>query len=158
MKRIFLFMAMLFSCIILAQEKDSIPMSFDIEEVAIERQVKKAKVGDKIRLENLNFIGGTAKLVPESEPVLEGLLKVMRNFPDLKIDIQGHICCDKYKDHELSRQRAKMVYEYLRKGGIDKSRISYHNFGGSRPIYIIPEASEAQREINRRVEIEIIEN
>jgi len=147
-----------FSCVAGAQEKDSIQMSFEMKEITIERKVKKAKVGDRIKLENLNFVGGTANLVPESKPVLEGLLRVMKEFPALKIDIQGHICCDKNKTHDLARQRAKMVYKYLKDGGIDKSRISYHGFGGGKPIYMIPEGNDYQREANRRVEILIIEN
>lgn len=159
MKLAFLFVLTLFSFLAVAQEKDTIPsMSIDMEGMTIEKKIKKAKVGDRIRLANLNFVGGTARLLPESESDLEGLLKSMKTFPGLKIDIQGHICCFKEKNHDLARMRARVVYDYLRKNGIDKSRISYHSFGGSRPIYIIPEANESQREANRRVEIEIVAN
>ncbi len=63
------------------------------------------KVGDKIRLENLNFIGGSDKLLPESEPVLEELLQVLTDNPKLKIQIQGHVCCYRKDPADISRKR-----------------------------------------------------
>lgn len=39
---------------------------------------------------------------------------------------------------------------------LDKKRLSYKGFGGSKPIYMIPELSEEERQANRRVEIQIV--
>lgn len=123
-----------------------------------------AKVGDKIILKNLNFYGGRHKLLPLSLPVLEELLRIMRNRPQLEIRIEGHICCRvpgvegfdiDTRKYELSVNRAKTVYRYLLENGIDDHRISYKGFGSDFPL-IKPELTEADRTTNRRVEIRIV--
>lgn len=128
------------------------------EKKELARRVEGSKLGDKLRLENLNFYGNSAHFLPESIPVLEELLMVMKNNPNLKIQIQGHICCEKTAMHPVSMDRAKAVYSYLVNNGIPHSRLSYKDFGGSSPIYNIPEMNERERITNRRVEIEIIAN
>lgn len=124
-------------------------------------KITSAKIGEKIRLENLNFLNMSAKLVSESQPVLDNLLKIMQENPKLHIDIQGHICCQTTyaKTYEyVSADRAKAVYNFLIDNGIDTSRLSYQGFGVSRPLHKIPEQSEKEAYENRRVEIEILEN
>ncbi len=121
--------------------------------------------GSTIALSNINFIGGMAKIVPESRASLMELLDVMKEHPNLAIEIQGHICCqDGPGDgidletgiRNLSVERAKTVYEFLSTNGIAKERISYRGFGHSRPIYPFPERTEFEGIANRRVEIKII--
>ena len=80
----------------------------------------------------------------------------MRDKPLLKIDIQGHICCQKNEENQISLRRAVAIYAFLIRNGIDKSRLSYKSFGSSKPIYPLPEKTEAEKVANRRVEIEII--
>lgn len=123
-------------------------------------------VGDKFALGNLNFYGGRHKLLPESIPALKNLLQVLEENPTLRIMIIGHICCedpnvpDGYdydtKSYNLSLNRAKEVYDYLIKNGIDRSRLKYKGVGPSQKIYL-NELTEQQRIANRRVEIEILE-
>lgn len=123
-----------------------------------DKEMHTAKVGEKISLRNLNFNGGTAVFKSHSYPILKELLETMRSNPNLKIEIQGHICCyTESNDHDVSGKRALAVYNYLVKSGIDKKRLKYKSFGGSQPIYAIPEQNEEEREINRRVEILILE-
>ncbi len=122
-------------------------------------QVSNAKVGDKLILKNLYFYNRSGILRPESKPVVEELLAVLRANPKLKIEIQGHICCQLGVDVEdTAKARAVAVYNYLANNGIDKSRLRYKSFGSSTPIHKIPEATEEERNENRRVEIQIIEN
>jgi outer membrane protein OmpA-like peptidoglycan-associated protein len=122
-------------------------------------QVSNAKVGDKLILKNLYFYNRSGILRPESKPVVEELLAVLRANPKLKIEIQGHICCQQGVDVEdTAKARAVAVYNYLANNGIDKSRLRYKSFGSSTPIHKIPEATEEERNENRRVEIQIIEN
>ncbi|MEG1267539.1 MAG: OmpA family protein, partial [Myroides sp.] len=59
----------------------------------LDKEMHTAKVGEKINLRNLNFNGGTAVFKSHSYPVLKELLQTMRSNPNLKIEIQGHICC-----------------------------------------------------------------
>ena len=125
----------------------------------LSQQVSTAKVGDKLVLKNLHFYNRSGIFVPESRPILEELLKIMLSNPNLKIEIHGHICCQKGTDVEdTAKVRALAVYNYLINNGVNQNRLSYKSFGSSKPIHIIPENNEDERNVNRRVEIQIIAN
>lgn len=123
--------------------------------------------GESLALEGLNFIAGRHMLVKSAVPVLEDLLTTLKEHPTLKIEIQGHICCldPDYEDgldydtneKKLSENRAKSVYNYLVRNGIDKERLTYKGYGHSNPK-IKNEMSSEDEQINRRVEIKILEN
>ena len=121
-------------------------------------RVDEAKPGEKLKIENLNFHLNTFAIVNESRGKLYELLLVMQHNPELKIDIQGHICCSTSDRKDLSTQRAKAIANFLRSQGIEKSRVAYQGFGTSQPIYAIPEKNEEERAANRRVEVYIVEN
>lgn len=127
-------------------------------DVEFMRQMTNATKGDKLTIANLNFVINTFAIVPESRSKLYELLLVLQRNPNLKIDIQGHLCCSP-KDHtDLSTKRAKAIYQFLVMNEIDKSRLSYKGLGTTAPLYPIPEKSETERAANRRVEIEILGN
>ncbi|MBX2921857.1 MAG: OmpA family protein [Chitinophagaceae bacterium] len=122
------------------------------------------KTGDSIVLKNLNFIGGRHFPIASSFKILEELLLVMRYVPSLQIEIQGHICCEVNNldavdvdtgTRDLSIQRAKFVYDYLKGHGIGADRMRYKGFGSSRKLFT-EELNEAEQLANRRVEIKII--
>lgn len=117
------------------------------------QQLNNAKVGDIIRLKNVNFRGGTTYVVKESKPVLKELLNAMLANSKLKIDIQGHICCETEDVDNLSGRRAEEIFLYLTNNGIDKSRVTTRGYGGHRPL-----DNNIQLLQNRRVEIEILSN
>ncbi|RDI05644.1 OmpA family protein [Flavobacterium sp. AG291] len=127
-------------------------------DTTLKKEIVNAKVGDIIILRNMLFYGGTTYVLPESRPILKELLAIMLSHPKLKIDIQGHICCDVDDSGNLSGRRAQEVESYLINNGVDKKRVTTKGFGGRRPIYDIPEWSDEQRYANRRVEIEILSN
>jgi outer membrane protein OmpA-like peptidoglycan-associated protein len=120
------------------------------------------KVGDNIELPYLLFVGGMHDFLQISYPYLDELFYVMRDNPTLEIEIQGHVCCTNEQDgldfstgrKNLSYARAKAVYDFLRKSGIDADRMSYKGYGHQFPITL--ERSEAEKTRNRRVEIKII--
>jgi outer membrane protein OmpA-like peptidoglycan-associated protein len=122
------------------------------------KKVSVADVGEKLKLENMNFFVDTFAIMPQSRSVMYELLIVMKNVPDLKIQIQGHICCVQKDYRDLSTQRAKAIYKFLEFNGIEKSRMTFVGFASTKPLYPLPEKNEAEREANRRVEIEIIAN
>ncbi|HEY0045684.1 MAG TPA: OmpA family protein [Flavobacterium sp.] len=122
-------------------------------------QVKDAKAGDKIKLQNINFYNNSATIVPKSKPVLYELLCIMEENPQLKIEIQGHICCQLEADlNDVSTARARAIYNFLLRNKISRNRLSFKGFGVSRPIHPIPEKSDAEADDNRRVEIMIVGN
>lgn len=128
---------------------------------ALERQFSKAVKGDLVTLPDLHFYNMSATMVPASRPVVQELLRIMIQRPGLRIEIQGHICCQLKEDADLSRiseYRAKAVYEYLRRGGISEDRMAYKGYGISNPLFPIPEKNEAERSANRRVQVKIVSN
>ncbi len=127
-------------------------------DASLELQVRRAAVGDKLKLENLNFYENTFAILPESRPKMFELLEIMKKNPKLKIQIQGHICCMPNDRADLSTKRAKAIRMFLEAHGIDKSRATFKGFGSTQPINPLPEKNEEERAANRRVEIEIIEN
>ena len=122
------------------------------------KQVNESKAGEKLKIENLNFQFNTFAIVNESRGKLYELLLVMQNNPTLKIEIQGHICCNPSNKGKLSEERAKAIKNFLIGQGIDKTRLTFKGFGSTQPIYPLPEKSEEERAGNRRVEILILEN
>lgn len=124
----------------------------------LDKKVTTAKKGDRIRLENMNFYENSTTLLPSSVPVLNDLLAVLKSHPLLKVQIQGHVCCQVENEEKLSYRRARLLCEYLVDHGIAADRLSHTGFGSTKPIYPLPEKNEEERVVNRRVEIEIVEN
>ena len=121
---------------------------------------KNAKVGDKIVLENILFVGGRGVLLPESFPALDHLAALLNENENLEILILGHVCCTRNgsdgQDFEtgkmnLSVVRAKTVYDYLIKNGIDSERLSYKGLKGNFK-------TGKGDKYDRRVEVKIIKN
>jgi outer membrane protein OmpA-like peptidoglycan-associated protein len=135
------------------------------EKISLAKQLgdSSIKAGSRIILKNLNFQGARHFLVEKSLPVLNELLQLVKDNPTLVIEIQGHICCtfapdgldEDMKTYDLSVQRAKYIYEYLIKNGIDARRLSYKGYGSSQKLYP-EERNTFEEEQNRRVEIKII--
>ena len=122
------------------------------------QKINLAKKGETLNIKNLNFVINTFIVIPESRPKMFELLVVMQKNPSLKIEIQGHLCCNVDDKKNLSGLRAKAILGFLENNGIEKTRMTFAGFGGTRPLFAIPEASEFERASNRRVEILIIEN
>lgn len=122
------------------------------------KKISTAIKGEKIRIPNLNFYNNSDIVLPESQPILTELINILKSKPNLKIDIQGHICCQKTEENKISERRAVAIYYLLVKNGIDKDRLSFKSFGSANPIHSLPEKNEEEKKANRRVEIEIIDN
>jgi outer membrane protein OmpA-like peptidoglycan-associated protein len=122
------------------------------------------QVGQTLLLENFQFYPGRHIPLKGSEKILKKLVKILEDNPTLKIEIQGHICCqpsgtdgidNDTGEWGLSINRAKYVYQYLIKEGIDPSRLSYKGFGASKPL--VEETNSEAMQMNRRVEIMVVE-
>lgn len=122
-------------------------------------KIKNSKVGEIIILPNIYFYNNSARIVPKSKPTLYELLCAMQDYPKLKIEIQGHICCQINKDiNDVSTARAKSIYYFLIQNKIDRKRMKYKGYGVTKPIHKIPEKNSQEEDENRRVEILILEN
>ena len=120
-------------------------------------------VNNHIVLENILFYNSSDVFRPVSYQALQELLTFVRSHRTLKIEIHGHICCQSddmeeiYVDEEpISHNRAKAVYDYLIRNGISPRRLDYKGFGSTRKRFPL-EQNEYERDMNRRVEILILE-
>jgi len=89
--------------------------------------------------------------------LLDDVVLVLKENPDLKIYVDGHTCdrgTDKH-NQALSEKRAKAVQSYLIDKGIDETRLVPRGFGEKNPGF--PNDNETNRSKNRRVELTVIE-
>jgi len=116
----------------------------------------KINEGVLIKLENIYFDYDKAEFLIRSYKQLDRLVSLMKENPNLIIEIHGHTDGRGKKEYnmELSIERAKAVASYLNKKGIYKSRTKYKGFGSQRPID--SNLYEQGRQKNRRVEFLIL--
>lgn len=113
--------------------------------VATERKVE---LGVPIQL-RIQFEPGSDVILSSSNSELLFLAKTLKDNPEFKVKLNGHVCC--MNDMPLSIQRALRVKNYLiQVMGIDEARISSEGFSNSKPL--VEELSEQDRIKNRRVE------
>ncbi|MBT8266119.1 MAG: OmpA family protein [Bacteroidia bacterium] len=114
-------------------------------------------IGDKVRLKNIYFKTGFSTIVPESIPTLKEIAKILVDRKDIYFTVQGHVCCThdtydaidrKTNKRNLSVARAKFIYTYLLKQGVDKKRMKYVGLRRKYPL-------GGDKKFDRRVEIEI---
>lgn len=119
--------------------------------------VSKVPKGTLFTLEDIQFQFDSAQLLSNAKIELDKWLQVLNEYPNLKIVIQGHICCIPKDEILLSSQRAKSVMTYLLSKGIASNRLQYVGFGSSKPKFKIPERNGYEALMNRRVEIILLE-
>ena len=107
-------------------------------------------------LKNMFFATDKTKILSSSEPALQELYKLLSDNPDIRIRIIGHtddVGKDDY-NQRLSEGRSKSVKQEMVNRGIKPERIETAGHGEKDPI--VPNDSDEHRQMNRRVEIEII--
>lgn len=121
-------------------------------------ELKNIAIGSKIALRNIFFDHGKATLRPESNAELDRLVKLMKDVPNLKIEISGHTdnTGSATVNETLSQQRAEAVVTFLTNKGIPASRMKARGYGSAKPV--ASNNSEDGRQQNRRTEFEITGN
>ncbi|MEE2024348.1 MULTISPECIES: OmpA family protein [Alkalimonas] len=120
--------------------------------------VKVHREGDNLRLEipsQLTFVINRADIQPQLYPVLNDIARVLGNYDKTMLIISGHTDDTGPYDFNmrLSLQRADSVSSYLAAQGVLPVRMETQGFGPTYPM--VPNTSEANRALNRRVEIHI---
>lgn len=113
-------------------------------------------VGQKIRLNNLFFDVGKSELKPSSFAELNRLVKSMKSYANMTIEVSGHTDAqgNPAKNLQLSRNRANAVLNYLKSKGIAASRMKAVGYGQTKPV--ASNATVDGRAHNRRVEFMIL--
>ena len=145
-----------------AKQLDSISIT-DVEKLNISPKWTLGQIisivpkGTLFTLEDIEFQFDSAQLLSNAKIELDKWLQVLNDYPNLKIVIQGHICCIPKDEILLSSQRAKSVMTYFLSKGIAPNRLEYVGFGSSKPKFKIPEKNGYEALMNRRVEIILLE-
>lgn len=115
------------------------------------------KAQTSIRLNNINFATNSAELTPESFPELDRVIHLMQDNPNIVIEISAHSdnVGSAWYNQTLSEKRAQSVVNYLIDLDVQKERIVAKGYGMSKPM--VPNTSDENRALNRRVEFKIID-
>ncbi len=104
----------------------------------------------------VNFNLNSAKLKTESYPVLLYAIEILKNNPDMKVQVSGYTDntgSEKY-NLKLSQRRAETVMNYLVDHGISQDRLTAKGFGEADPI--ATNKTSDGRGANRRIEFKIL--
>jgi outer membrane protein OmpA-like peptidoglycan-associated protein len=96
------------------------------------------------------------RLRAESKSVLDTLASWLSQNPSAYLNVTGHTdnVGNSKLNLTLSEYRARLVYHFLEQRGADVSRVEYTGKGDAFPV--APNDIEANKERNRRVEIELL--
>lgn len=142
-----------------------------------------ASVTKPVVVENIFYDFDRATLRPESKTALDELAQVLRDNPNVTIEMASHTDRKGSEQYniDLSSRRAKAVIDYLISVGISPDRLQSQGYGKSRPKKITkklareypqftedtvlteefistlsPEDQEAADQINRRTEFQVL--
>lgn len=102
------------------------------------------------------FATNSASLLPGSQPEIQRVANVLRQYPETTIQIAGHTDSqgNEVYNQQLSERRAQAVRNAIVGMGVDPGRVTTIGYGESRPVAGNDTASGRQQ--NRRVEVRII--
>lgn len=109
-----------------------------------------------LQLRNIQFEYDSYELTESSNEALEALAQLLFINPTLRIELSAHtddLGSDKYNDR-LSSLRGQAVAGWLKQRGVDGERIESKGYGKRKPL--VPNDSDENRALNRRVEIKVI--
>lgn len=102
--------------------------------------------------QQIHFEFDKDRIRPDSFPILDAVVEVLVQNPKIRIEIQGHTDNKgaAFYNKSLSDRRAASVRKYIVSKGIDQGRLTSKGYGMERPI--VPNSSEQNRALNRRVQ------
>ena len=107
-------------------------------------------------IKGIKFATGSAKIHASSNKVLDEAVKVLMEFTDLRLRIEGHTdSTGKYeKNKTLSQARAESVRDYLISKGVAADRLEAVGYGPDRPV--ADNRTSKGRAENRRTEFNVL--
>ncbi|MCW8108897.1 OmpA family protein [Alteromonas ponticola] len=130
----------------------------ELREELADTGVDVVRDGDNLRLimpGDITFATDSASISPNFNPVLNDVAKVVNNYEKTVLMIKGHTDdtgSDQY-NQGLSERRAEAVKSQLTSYNVNPTRITTVGLGEYKPK--VPNDSAANRQMNRRVELEI---
>jgi outer membrane protein OmpA-like peptidoglycan-associated protein len=107
--------------------------------------------------QQVHFAKNKAVILKDSYTLLDQVAEAIKTNDLKKVEVGGHTDNqgDKDANLKLSDDRANAVRTYLVKSGIEASRLTAQGYGDTKPI--APNMTAKGRELNRRVEFNILE-
>ncbi|WP_462219171.1 OmpA family protein [Ferruginibacter sp.] len=101
----------------------------------------------------INFETGKSTIKPESQPIIDQIVEMLKANPTLKVSIEGHTdnVGNGPANQTLSENRAKAVMAAISSKGIDKALLSSKGWGQTKPV--ADNKTDEGKAKNRRVEI-----
>lgn len=133
--------------------------------VETEKLVKQLSTGDDIAkafgIREIYFDLDKADIRKDAVLQLVKILDVMKQNPEIKVDIRSHTDSRQTKEYnlKLSDRRAKATKDWLIKNGIEKSRLTAKGYGESQLVNKCAdgvECTEAEHQANRRSEFILV--
>ena len=114
-------------------------------------------MGGTFVMKEIYFEFNKSTLLQESYFELMQLVALLRAYPRMQVEIQGHTDAkgsDSY-NLKLSEARARAVADYVVAKGIDARRLQAKGYGKSQPVS--DNDTDEGRALNRRVAFKILE-
>lgn len=133
-------------------DKDSAIFSAPVE---LNFEIEKVEAGKSYELHDILYPTNSAELSNRSKVILDEFIVFLKDNPGIRVSIHGHTddVGDDAFNLDLSKRRARSVYDYLTGKGIPSSRLSWQGFGKMRPV--ADNTTEEGRAKNRRTEFVI---
>lgn len=127
-----------------------------IKPIEIDIYLEPIEKGKETILNNIFFDTDKYEIKEKSIPELNKVVTFLKENPDIRISINGHTDNEGTAAYNqmLSTNRAKAVYDYLIKAGIDTNRLEFKGYGQQKPIASNDTATGRQN--NRRIAFEIL--
>jgi len=128
---------------------------------AEDRITKNEKGDTQIKLQKIFFEFNKANITSEAATVINTLVKLLKKYPEMKIEISAHtdVRGDAKYNLKLSKKRARSALNYLVSQGIQKNRLKSIGYGEMQPLNHCDKenmCAEADYDINRRCEFKIL--
>ena len=114
-----------------------------------------------LELEYINYDLDKWDIRNDAAEILDRLLAIMIEYPDLEIRLESHTDSRGGDDYNLllSKRRARSAFEYLIDRGIDPARVQYEGYGETRLLNRCAndvECTEEEHEVNRRTIVKVV--
>jgi outer membrane protein OmpA-like peptidoglycan-associated protein/outer membrane protein assembly factor BamB len=130
----------------------------DLSLQPLELSLSRVKKGERLKVESIHFKTESANLEPGSLSTLNTLLDMLRQHPNITIEIEGHTDSTGTSafNQKLSVLRAESVADWLIRNGISSKRMKTTGYGDTKPV-ADNNTAEGRRK-NRRTEILIVDD
>lgn len=118
-------------------------------------EVEKVETGKSYQLHDIHYPTNSAELNRKSLFILDEFIIFLNDNPRVRVAIHGHTddVGDDAFNMDLSKRRARSVYDYLLEKGIHSSRLTWQGYGKTMPI--ADNTTDEGRAKNRRTEFVI---